>query len=353
VDASKIRADGVVSFAEVGDRFFAFNSFKPPLMQAPGQIALMTASRDVTDLRAAIARGLYRSLAILGGALALALLFAMVVAGGMSDTVKRIAGAAASIRTGKYAHAEGITAKDELGTLAHTFNEMVDGLQERDRIKETFGKYVSRQVAEHVLSSKGLGGENVQVTVLFSDIRNFTGISEKMEPKAVLDFLNMYFSGMVEAVMKHHGVVDKFIGDAIMAVYGAPDPRADDALRAVSSALEMRERLKVLNKLFREKGLPEIRAGIGIHTGAVVAGNMGHADRREYTVIGDSVNLASRLETLTKELQTDILVSEDTYLQVRDFVEAEPLRRITVKGRQQDVMVYRLIGLKGEAARAA
>jgi adenylate cyclase len=174
-----------------------------------------------------------------------------------------------------------------------------------------------------------------------------------MEPKAVLDFLNMYFTGMVEAVMKHHGVVDKFIGDAIMAVFGAPDPRPDDALRAVSSALEMRARLKMLNAVFREKGLPEIRAGIGVHTGTVVAGNMGHTDRREYTVIGDSVNLASRLETLTKELQTDILLSEDTFVQVRDFVDAEPLRRINVKGRQQDVMVYRLIGLKGEAARAA
>jgi adenylate cyclase len=348
-----VQGNGIVAFAEEGDRFYAFNTFRPPIMQTAGQVAIVTASRDVTDLRDAIRRGFRRSLAILGGALLLALALAMVIAGGMLDTVARIARAATSLKMGKYSSVEGVRSRDELGDLSNTFNQMVEGLRERDRIKETFGKYVSRQVAEHVLQSKGLGGESVRVTVLFSDIRGFTTISEKMEPKAVLDFLNVYFTGMVEAVMHHQGVVDKFIGDAIMAVYGAPEPHPDDAFRAVSSALSMRTRLKDLNDTFRAQGLPEIRAGIGLHTGTVVAGNMGHTERREYTVIGDSVNLASRLESMTKEFHVDILLSEDTYEQVKDRIDAEPLKRITVKGRQQDVMVYRLIGLKGEAARAA
>jgi adenylate cyclase len=186
----------------------------------------------------------------------------------------------------------------------------------------------------------------VPVTVLFSDIRSFTSISESMDPRALLDFLNEYFSGMVESVLTHHGVVDKFIGDAIMAVFGAPVPEPDDPLNAIKAALEMRARLTSINEDFRQRGLPEIRTGIGLHSGQVVAGNMGHTERMEYTVIGDAVNLASRLEGMTKELQCDVILSEDLFKQVEAHVQTEPLRKIKVKGRDQEVMVYRLIGLK-------
>jgi adenylate cyclase len=151
---------------------------------------------------------------------------------------------------------------------------------------------------------------------------------------------------MVESVLTHGGVVDKFIGDAIMAVFGAPVPEPDDALHAVQAALEMRRRLEQINVGFRERGLPEIRTGIGLHSGQVVAGNMGHVERMEYTVIGDPVNLASRLEGMTKELACDVIMSEDLYQQVAAHVVAEPLKRIKVKGRDQDVMVYRLISLQ-------
>jgi adenylate cyclase len=174
-----------------------------------------------------------------------------------------------------------------------------------------------------------------------------------MPPRDLLDFLNVYFSGMVESVMSHDGVVDKFIGDAIMAVFGAPVPQPGDALNAIKAALEMRARLVKMNEGFRARGLPEIRTGIGLHTGEVVAGNMGHVDRLEYTVIGDAVNLASRLEGMTKELGADVLLSEDLYKKVSDSVDAEPLHRIHVKGREQDVMVYRLKGLRDAVAGAA
>src|ERR1044071_6377134 len=139
-----------------------------------------------------------------------------------------------------------------------------------------------------------------------------------MEPRVLLDFLNEYFSGMVESVMHHQGVVDKFIGDAIMAVFGAPVPEPEDALNAVRAALEMRARLEQINETFQARGLPEIRAGIGLHSGQVVAGNMGHVERMEYTVIGDAVNLASRLEGMTKELACDVIMSEDLYTQVKN-----------------------------------
>jgi adenylate cyclase len=173
-----------------------------------------------------------------------------------------------------------------------------------------------------------------------------------MEPEHVLSLLNRYFTEMVGAVVRHQGIVDKFIGDCIMAVWGPPNPRPADALNAVKAALEMRERLVRLNVAFAAAGLPQFRAGIGIHTGQVVAGNMGAettADvegKMEYTVIGDTVNLASRLETMTKELQCDILMSEDTYRLVAAEVDVDPPKRIHVKGRDQDVAVYRLIGLR-------
>ena len=337
-----------------GDRWFALSTFAPAPLQADGQLVEVTASRDVTELRAEAWRDLRTTLLELGAALVLALAFALWVSQRISNAVKKIGDAAASVRGGAYVEVEDVRTRDELGRLALDFNQMVQGLRERDRLKETFGKYVTRQVADRILDGNvRLGGETLPVTVLFSDIRSFTSISEKMEPKALLDFLNVYFSGMVESVMKHEGVVDKFIGDAIMAVFGAPEPRPSDPINAVKAALEMRERLLRVNEGFRARGLPEIRSGIGLHTGQVVAGNMGHIDRMEYTVIGDTVNLASRLESLTKELHVDVILSETTYEAVRDEVEAEPLQELQVKGREQPVRVYRLVGLRAPQQKPA
>jgi adenylate cyclase len=276
---------------------------------------------------------------------------ALAFAGKIARSVRGISDAASKVKEGNYVTAPVLETNDELESLAVHFNEMVRGLQERDRLKETFGRYLTRQVADHLMSGEQqLGGKLVPATVLFSDIRSFTAISERMEPRALLDFLNEYFSGMVESVMHNHGVVDKFIGDAIMAVFGAPVPDPKDPLRAVCAALEMRGRLMTINDDFRARGLPEIQAGIGLHTGQVVAGNMGHSQRMEYTVIGDAVNLASRLEGMTKEFACDILLSDDLYHLVEGVVEAVALKKIKVKGREQEVMVYRLVGLRAGAS---
>jgi adenylate cyclase len=153
---------------------------------------------------------------------------------------------------------------------------------------------------------------------------------------------------MVGVVMSEDGVVDKYIGDAIMAVFGAPVPKAGDAVNAVRAAVRMRRGLVELNERLRARGLPPLRTGIGIHTGEVVAGNIGSERRMEYTVIGDAVNLASRLESSTKELHVDVLVSQDTYDLVKDVVVARPVKEITVKGRAQPVMTYAILGLVGE-----
>ncbi len=352
--APQIRAEAEQAvIREEGDKLFAVKTFEPEGLQSPGLKVELTASREVTALQAEKARALFIHLAALGTILALVLAFALRFASRVGDSVRAISDAADQVKRGMYTRAPVVRSGDELEQLSVHFNEMVSGLEERDRLRETFGRYVTRQVADHLLKGNvNLGGELVPVTVLFSDIRSFTSISETMDPRALLDFLNEYFSGMVESVLSHHGVVDKFIGDAIMAVFGAPVPEPSDPLNAVKAALEMRARLAKINEAFRRRGLPEIRTGIGLHSGEVVAGNMGHAERMEYTVIGDTVNLASRLEGMTKELDSDVILSEDLYRQVAADVDAEPLRKIKVKGRDQEVMVYRLRGLKARAANA-
>jgi adenylate cyclase len=340
-----------VSFVERAGHLFAVRTFRPAGLQSKGLVVEMTASRDVTSLRTKVRADLTRHLWVIGGSCALVLIVALWFAGRMGRIIRGIDHAASQVKQGNYVNAPSVRTGDELESLSTHFNEMVQGLKERDRLRETFGRYVTRQVADHLMKAdQQLGGELVPVTILFSDIRSFTAISESMPPRELLDFLNEYFSGMVESVLTHNGVVDKFIGDAIMAVFGAPVPEPGDALNAVRAALDMRARLETINVGFRARGLPEIRAGIGLHTGQVVAGNMGHTKRMEYTVIGDAVNLASRLEGMTKELGCDVILSDDLYLEVSEFVVTEPLRKIKVKGREQEVLVHRLVRLRDEAS---
>jgi len=193
-----------------------------------------------------------------------------------------------------------------------------------------------------------LGGESLKVTILFTDIRSFATISERMDPQQLEGLLNEYFTEMVAIVMQEDGVVDKYIGDAIMAVFGAPVPNPQDAVHAVRAAVRMRGALESLNLRLVERGIPALRTGIGIHTGEVVAGNIGSEKRMEYTVIGDPVNVASRLETSTKDLGVDVLISQDTFELTKDIIETRPVREILVKGRAQSVMTYEVLGLRGE-----
>ena len=204
---------------------------------------------------------------------------------------------------------------------------------------------------EHLMSGKvQLGGETLTVTILFSDIRGFTSISEDMNnAQSLVALLNEYFTEMVTIVMQEDGVVDKYIGDAIMAVFGAPVSKPDDAVRAARAAIRMRVALAELNERLVARGVTPLRTGIGIHTGEVVAGNIGSEARMEYTVIGDAVNVASRLESNTKELGVDVLISADTYALVKDSCDASPIHEITVKGRSEPVMIYELHSLKTRA----
>ena len=191
-----------------------------------------------------------------------------------------------------------------------------------------------------------LGGQRKELSILFSDIRDFTSISEKMDPEELTHFLGEYFSRMTAVVLEHRGVVDKYIGDAVMAFWGAPVPEKNHAKQAVATALVMAAELKKLNEENKQKGWPEIKIGIGINSGEVVVGNMGSEKRFDYTVIGDNVNLASRLEGLNKTYQTSILISESTADEVKNLFTLRELGVTQVKGRQAAVKIFEVLAEK-------
>jgi adenylate cyclase len=321
----------------------------PELTVTSGPPVSVISALDVTDLHEIILRNLLLALLVLALAGAASVVLGLRLAGLMSNALGRVNVAVKKLGEQEYVHVIGVKTGDELEDLAAGFNTMVDGLKERDRLKTTMGKYMTASVIEHLMSGKvQLGGETLPVTILFSDIRSFTTISEKMNAQELVGLLNEYFTEMVGIVMDNAGVVDKYIGDAIMAVFGAPVPKKDDAIHAVLAAVRMRVALKKLNARLAERGIPALRTGIGIHTGEVVAGNIGSERRMEYTVIGDAVNLASRLESNTKDLGVNVLISEDTWRLVKDAVVARPVKEITVKGRKQPVMTYEVVGIVGE-----
>jgi class 3 adenylate cyclase len=237
-----------------------------------------------------------------------------------------------------------IESNDEVGELGRAFNAMAEGLQQRERERDIFGRVVSPQVREKLLSGDlELGGETRWVTVLFCDIRNFSTMSEKLSPQEVVTFLNEYLSEMSDAVLPWGGYINNFIGDAIVAIFGAPVDQPDKTWRAVAAAIEMRERLQSLNQRRIARGEQPIDSGIGISTGEVVAGQIGSLERLLYTVIGDAVNVAARLETLTKEYpQYPILMNNSTAETIlrSPTIQLASLGAIHVKGRSEAVEVF-------------
>ncbi len=337
------------TIVEARGRSWAIQRFEPRQLDGRlGKIGML-AALDVTDIQVIVRRHLVYALAVLSIAAAVSVWVGWRLASVMSRALRQMNTALKRVERLDYVHVEPVRTGDELETLASGFNTMVDGLKERDKLRTTFGKYMTATVMEHLLEGKvSLGGESLEVSILFTDIRSFTSISERMDPQNLVALLNEYFTEMVGIVMQEDGVVDKYIGDALMAVFGAPVPKPEDPVNAVRAAVRMRRGLHDLNVGLEARGLPTLRTGIGIHTGLVVAGNIGSEKRMEYTVIGDAVNLASRLETSTKELGVDVLISEQTYALTKHVVVARPVRELRVKGRAQPVVAYEVLGLKGE-----
>ena len=256
-----------------------------------------------------------------------------------------------SVEEGNYDTFVPVVSQDEFSRIAEHTNKMIVGLRERERIKLAFGKYVDSSVAESILSTEAetnLGGREAEVAVLFADLRDFTPYSESCTPSELLAILNEYFTMVVGHVHSRSGILDKFIGDAAMAVYGL-DRCENPCENALQTALGIREGLEVLNEKMVQRGLTPLRNGIGIHYGNVVAGNIGSEERLEYTVIGDAVNVAARLESATKELSSPIAISEFGYQLLeeksRDLLVS--LGDVSLKGKTEPCRVF---GLPVEAA---
>ena len=237
-----------------------------------------------------------------------------------------------------------IVSNDEIGSVAEGFNLMAKGLKESELIKESFGKYVSQEIRDEILAGKvSLDGEMKRVTLLFSDLRDFTPFVESTHPKQVVTIMNQYFTQMTEAIKENRGLVLQYVGDEIEAVFGAPVSYDDHTDMAVKASLEMRRRLIELNKSFEKQGFNPLQHGIGIHTGAVLAGNIGSKDRISYALVGDTVNLASRIQGLTREFSCDVILSQTTNSLLTGNFIAEQLSAVNVKGKKEKVLIYKLV----------
>ncbi|AKI99909.1 class 3 adenylate cyclase [Archangium gephyra] len=266
---------------------------------------------------------------------------------GLVRPVLDLTRAARAVQRGDFASPRvAVRTEDELGVLASSFNTMVAGLAERERERDIFGRVVSPEVREKLLGGElRLGGETRNVAVLFSDIRGFSSLSERMDPQGVVALLNEYLTEMAEAVRPYQGYINNFIGDAIVVIFGAPLVQPDIERRAVRAALAMQTRLAALNARRRARGDFPIETGIGICAGEVVAGQIGSPERLLYTVIGDTVNVAARLEALTRDYpQHSILVNPAVVRAVRDEpgLRIESLGPIRLKGRAEPVDVSAL-----------
>lgn len=259
----------------------------------------------------------------------------------------RLTKAAERIKNGDYKTRAGVVTADEFGILADSFNDMADSLAEKEFMRDTFGKIVDPEVRDYLMKENflqggALGGETRKVSVLFCDIRSFTAMSEKMEAAEVVSLLNRYFTALGKCIAAHHGIINKYIGDAIMAIFGAPVQSENSARDAFEAALDMRKALIELNKAFEAEGLPVLRFGIGIHTGPVFAGTIGAENRMEYTVIGDTVNTASRLESLCKTYETDLLVSGASAEEIAPAgnVQLDFVADAQIRGKEEPMKIF-------------
>ncbi|GEM_PF-571012 len=288
-----------------------------------------------------------KSLAVTLFLIVTAVIFSFYFSNRLTRPIESLVSGMELVSGGDFTKRVPVTTTDEIGYLANSFNRMTEGLKEREFIKDTFKRYVTREIADQLLSQKNkivLTGEKRVVTVLFADIKGFTTIAEKTPPVELVSTLNDYFSVMIDIIFKYEGVLDKFIGDAIMAFWNAPLKQEQPSLRAVMTALEMQSALVQLNERRKRQGKYPLHMGIGINTGEAVAGIIGSEKKMEYTVIGDTVNVAQRLESITEKGQ--ILVSESTYMKARGRLVAKELEPQALKGLKRDIKIFNVLGVK-------
>jgi class 3 adenylate cyclase len=263
----------------------------------------------------------------------------------IANPVNSILSAVRKVEAGNYETRIEVVSNDEIGILGDAGNDMIRGLAERETLRDAFGRYVAPEIRDEILSGRTpLDGELRDVTVLFADLRDFTPLTESNDPKLVVKILNSYFSAMSDAIREQSGLILQFLGDEIYAVFGAPVRREDHPGRAFKASLLMKKKLMELNAFFSERKWPNVAHGIGIHTGEVVAANIGSPDRLSYLLVGDTVNLASRLQSMTKEIGSEILISTETYGRLanedKGLAHVERLPPKLVKGKSLPVEIF-------------
>jgi class 3 adenylate cyclase len=331
------RADFVIPIEGVPHRVF-YTPLNPdsllPIAYKVGLYSWGTALKAQADLRSKI---IFYSSAAFG----VALVISLILAHGLAVPLRALVRGTREIQRGNYAHKVEVRSRDELGELASSFNEMTEGLALKEKYRNVLNLVVDSDVASELMNGKVvLGGEMREATILFCDIRGFTALTQNMNPADIIHFLNEHMTELTRIVYAHNGVVDKFVGDSLMAVFGAPKSYGNDALNAVRCAIEMIEARKKLNETSRYK----IEIGVGVSTGPVLAGNMGSADRMNYTVLGERVNLAARL--CNSAARGEILIGEFTREKLGDLVTVERGQQLLLKGFAHPVQAYRLLAVQ-------
>lgn len=319
-----------------------FIPLKGPSGEEAAQLLQLRSRERVLELLSAIRRSFF---VVLVSLLVVAVGLSILFAGTITKPLNALVAGTRAVEKGDLEYQIPVTTKDELGELAESFNEMVSDLKEKERVKAVFGRYLPKAVADRAMEHQGdlgLGGEEKEVAVLFSDIRGFTSLSERMAPPVVVKMLNEYYTRMIDILFENDGTLDKTIGDAIMAVFGAPVSDPDATAKALRTALGMMEELKKFNAERVARGEEPFQIGIGVNTGVVVAGNLGSVKQFSYTVIGDEVNLASRMCSNAKAGQ--ILITEASYRKVKWLFEFNALEPIKVKNVTNPVQVYEVLG---------
>lgn len=255
--------------------------------------------------------------------------------------VRTLVKSAKELGAGNFEYRINVDRRDELGSLMTAFNDMAEGLKQKEVIRESFGRYVASEVLDMILTNKEtwFKGRTINVTVMFADIRGFTAYSERTDPETLIAVLNEYFTMMTEVLQRHRGYIDKFIGDCIMVVFGSPVHYEDHAVQAAKAACEMQEKLITFN--LNRPADSQIAIGIGINTGSVVAGNLGSFQKMEYAVIGDNVNIASRL--CSAAAKGEVIISKSCYEHIKDNAfGTQALEPIQVKGKIEPLQIYKL-----------
>ena len=291
-----------------------------------------------------------RNALILGIILLFALFFIYYFAKTLSVPLMTLLRGMQEVKEGHYDFKIKTAFRDEVGSLTESFLDMAQGLKERSIMKDTLSRFVNQEIAEQALQGKiKLGGERKHATIAFIDLRNFTSMSENMRAEDIVTFLNEYFSGVVKCIIKTGGVVDKYMGDGVMCHWGALRSIENSSASAILSAIEIRKFLQVFNHKLastkKNRGPKlQVRSGCGIHSGEIISGQVGSEEHLEYTVIGHTVNIASRLEALNKVLGTDILISHETYMQVQGKFKVEIMPPVRIRGKSKPLIIYAVLG---------